>query len=54
MTIGMTPDWRYRVMEDEFNRRQMEGEPCTDLVISMIREISSAVHGTTMRKLRGM
>jgi hypothetical protein len=45
MTIDFTAVWRrYQVMEEEFNRRQMAGEPCADLVTSMIKEISPAIH----------
>lgn len=30
------PPWTYREMEKEFNRRQMQGEPCEDLVRMMV------------------
>jgi hypothetical protein len=39
MTINVTPAWRYWEMEAEFNRRQMAGEQCSDLVRFMVRAI---------------
>jgi hypothetical protein len=42
MTICIRPVWLYGAMEEEFNRRQLAGEPCFDLIIFMIREISPA------------
>jgi hypothetical protein len=30
--IYLTRIWYYRAMEDEFNLRQLTGEPCGDLV----------------------
>ena len=42
MTIIITPVWRDQAMEDEFNRRQMMGQPCDDLVRLMVKVISPA------------
>ncbi len=42
MTISITPVWRDRAMEDEFNQRQMLGQPCDDLVRLMVKVISPA------------
>ena len=42
MTISITPVWRDQAMEEEFNRRQMMGLPCDDLVKLMVEVISPA------------
>ena len=39
MAINVMPRWCYEAMDKEFNRRQMMGEPCADLVRLMIREL---------------
>jgi hypothetical protein len=39
MTINIMPLWRYQAMEVEFNRRQISGESCADLVRFMVMEI---------------
>jgi hypothetical protein len=40
MRMGIKQAWRCKALEEEFNRRQMVGEPCDDLVKLMIRELS--------------
>jgi hypothetical protein len=39
MMISLVPIWRYQALEEEFNRRQMRGEPSDGLVRLMIKEL---------------
>ena len=42
MTVSITPIWRDQALEEEFNQRQMMGQPCADLVRLMVKVISPA------------
>lgn len=37
---AVTPLWRWPDLQEQFNRRQMNGQPCDDLIDLMLREIS--------------
>jgi hypothetical protein len=39
MTVSITPIWRDQALEEEFNQRQMMGQPCGDLVRLMVKVI---------------